>query len=103
MAIAPVGATPFVPITLPSGSSAGTAGSTAGAGSTSNVFAEGLKQVEQLQQTADTTATGLATGSITDVHQFTTAASKASLGVDLTVALRNRAVEAYQEIMRMQV
>ena len=37
------------------------------------------------------------------MHQFTTAASKASLGIDLTVALRNRAVEAYQEIMRMQV
>ena len=98
MAVAPIGATPFVPPTLSSGPSAGTAG-----GASPNAFADGLKQVEQLQQTADTTATGLATGSITDVHQFTTAASKASLGIDLTVALRNRAVEAYQEIMRMQV
>ena len=96
MAIAPIGVTPFVPPTL--GASSGAA-----AGATGPSFAEGLKQVEQLQQTADATATGLATGSITDVHQFTTAASKASLGIDLTVALRNRAVEAYQEIMRMQV
>ena len=98
MAVAPIGVTPFVPPTLSVGASAGPA-----AGPSPNAFAEGLKQVEQLQQTADTTATGLATGSITDVHQFTTAASKASLGIDLTVALRNRAVEAYQEIMRMQV
>ncbi len=98
MAVLPIGATPFVPPTLSSGSSVGTA-----AGASPNAFAEGLKQVERLQQTADATATGLATGSITDVHQYTTAASKASLGIDLTVALRNRAVEAYQEIMRMQV
>ena len=98
MPLAPIGATPFVPPTLSAGASAGPA-----AGPAPNAFAEGLKQVEQLQQTADSTATGLATGSITDVHQFTTAASKASLGIDLTVALRNRAVEAYQEIMRMQV
>lgn len=98
MALLPVGATPFVPPTLSTGAAAGASG-----GASPNVFAEGLKQVEQLQATADTTATGLATGSITDVHQFTTAASKAALGIDLTVALRNRAVEAYQEIMRMQV
>ncbi len=98
MPVSPIGATPFVPPTLSSGPATGAA-----RGAQPPGFAEGLKQVEQLQQTADSTATGLATGSITDVHQFTTAASKASLGIDLTVALRNRAVEAYQEIMRMQV
>ena len=98
MPISPIGATPFVPPTLSTGPSVGSTG-----GASPNAFASGLKQVEQLQRTADGTATGLATGSLTDVHQFTTAASKASLGIDLTVALRNRAVEAYQEIMRMQV
>ena len=96
MAIGPVGISPFVPPTLPS--SGRTAKPTAEPG-----FAEGLKQVEQLQKSADKAATGVATGEITDVHQFTTAAAKATLGVELTVAMRNRAVEAYQEIMRMQV
>ena len=97
MPVAPIGATPFVPPTLPSAPSAAPA-----AASTSS-FAEGLQQVQQLQRTADSTAAGVATGQLTDVHQFTTAAAKAQLGVELTVALRNRAVEAYQEIMRMQV
>ncbi len=98
MAVTPVGVTPFVPPTLPSAPSA--QGATAARPS---AFAEGLQQVQKLQDTADRTATGVATGSLTDVHQFTAAAAKASLGVELTVALRNRAVEAYQEIMRMQV
>ncbi len=59
--------------------------------------------MSKLTQKADSLAEGVATGDLQDVHQFTAAAAKAQLGVELTVALRNRAVEAYQEIMRMQV
>ena len=62
-----------------------------------------LKDVSELTGSADSLAEGVATGPLTDVHQFTAAAAKAQLGVELTVSLRNRAVEAYQEIMRMQV
>ena len=94
MAVGAVGATPFVPPTLPSGGAAKPAGPS---------FAEGLREVEKLQAGADRAATGVATGQLQDIHQFTAAAAKASLGVELTVALRNKAVEAYQEIMRMQV
>lgn len=87
------GATPFVPPTLSSGTPA-SGGAT---------FADSLKGVSNLTGTADSLAQGVATGTLTDVHQFTAAAAKAQLGVELTVAVRNRAVEAYQEIMRMQV
>jgi flagellar hook-basal body complex protein FliE len=90
--IAGVGATSFVPPTLQPQ-----------AAPKSNVFAEGLKQVQSLENNADVTAAKLATGELTDVHEFTTAAAKAQLGISLTAALRNKAVEAYQEIMRMQV
>ena len=92
-----VGATPFVPPSI-SSSGAGAAG-----GAKGNVFAEGLKEVQALQDNANTTAGKLATGELTDIHDFTTAAAKAQLGIQLTAALRNKAVEAYQEIMRMQV
>ena len=87
------GATPFVPPTIRGGPSA--AGGSA--------FSDTLKGVTNLTGTADSLAQGVATGTLTDVHQFTAAAAKAQLGVELTVAVRNRAVEAYQEIMRMQV
>jgi len=91
-----IGATPFVPPTItkaPQGT-APTQGS---------AFAESLQKVSDLTSQADSLAEGVATGALTDVHQFTAAAAKAQLGVELTVAVRNRAVEAYQEIMRMQV
>ncbi|MFD2670107.1 flagellar hook-basal body complex protein FliE [Marinicrinis sediminis] len=42
-------------------------------------------------------------GDLTDVHQLTIAAQKASLGLELAVHVRNKAVEAYQEIMRTQL
>ncbi len=94
MTVGPVGATPFVPPTISTGATAGTHPS---------AFAHSLQQVEDLTNNADVLAEGVATGQLTDVHQFTAAAAKAQLGVELTVAVRNRAVEAYQEIMRMQV
>jgi flagellar hook-basal body complex protein FliE len=97
MSVGPVGATPFVPPTL---SSAATAGAQP---TEPTAFAKGLKEVSDLTNQADRFAEGVATGQLTDVHQFTAAAAKAQLGVELTVAVRNRAVEAYQEIMRMQV
>ena len=94
MSVGPLGAVPFVPPTV---SAPGTTAVQPSA------FAESLKKVSDLTGAADGLAQGVATGQLTDVHQFTTAAAKAQLGVELTVAVRNRAVEAYQEIMRMQV
>lgn len=42
-------------------------------------------------------------GEVSDVHQLMIASEKASLGLELTVQVRNKVIEAYQEIMRMQV
>lgn len=66
-------------------------------------FADALAKVQGQIDGADTMAQQLATGQLTDIHSYTVAASKAQLGVQLTVALRNQLLGAYQEIMRMQV
>lgn len=66
-------------------------------------FAAGLQQVADMQAAADQAATKVATGDAQDIHQFMAASSKASLAMELTVAVRDKAVEAYQEVMRMQV
>jgi flagellar hook-basal body complex protein FliE len=68
-----------------------------------NAFTNGLNQVEQSLNQADQLGQQLATGQLSDVHVYMAAASKAELAVQMTVAIRDRAVEAYQEIMRMQV
>jgi flagellar hook-basal body complex protein FliE len=91
--VAAASATPFVPPTATSGSPA----------ASGSAFTDSLNSVTSMTSGADQLAQGVATGQLTDVHSFTTAAAKAQLGVELTVSLRNRAVEAYQDIMRMQV
>ena len=45
----------------------------------------------------------LATGQIEDAHSVTIAGSYAQLAVDMLVSLRNKAMESYNELMRMNV
>jgi flagellar hook-basal body complex protein FliE len=98
MAIAPIpaGATPIPPVTAPRAAQAAK-----GAGKID--FAAGLEQVQKLTQQADQLGTQVATGKLENIHDFMAASAKANLAIELTASVRNRAVEAYQEIMRMQV
>jgi len=45
----------------------------------------------------------LAAGQVEDISEVVIAGEKASIAVQLTMQVRNKMVEAYQEIMRMQV
>src|SRR5690242_5025202 len=72
-------------------------------GATSNnAFANALDGVQAAQDNADGLAVQAATGSLVDVHNYTIAATEAQLMTDLTVAVRDKAVESFNEIMRMQ-
>lgn len=87
---------------------AGAAGATAAdATSSSNAFgnalADSLQKVGDLQANADNLANQVATGSLQDIHDYTIAATEAATATELTVAVRNKAVEAFTEIMRMQI
>lgn len=62
-----------------------------------------LEAVSDAERVADVAAEDVASGGDTSVHELMVAMTKASLSVDLLVQARNRAVEAYQEIMRMQI
>ena len=62
-----------------------------------------LDNLDSVQGTADNLAVKAATGDLNDVQDYMIAASQASLATQFTVALRDRAVEAFNEIMKMQV
>jgi flagellar hook-basal body complex protein FliE len=62
-----------------------------------------LGSVVDLQNQADSASQAVATGQSSDLAGATVAVEKASIAVDLVSSIRNKAVDAYQEIMRMQV
>lgn len=66
------------------------------------MLSRGLESVQGMQTKADTLAQKVADGTLQDPAQYTMAANEAALGLQLTLAVRNKAVEAFQEIMRMQ-
>jgi flagellar hook-basal body complex protein FliE len=62
-----------------------------------------LEHVNGLQVQADDYARQAAVGELDSVSDYMIAATEAQLTTQLTVAVRNRAVEAFNDIMRMQV
>jgi flagellar hook-basal body complex protein FliE len=101
MSIAPIGAAlPALP-SLPTMPTTGVA-APQGAGFADQITGA-LEGLNQLHATADGLAQQAAVGSLQDVHDYTIAATEANLATELTVAVRNKAVESFNEIMRMQV
>jgi len=66
------------------------------------MLSKGLESVQASQNKASDLSVQVANGTLQDPAQYTMAATEASLGLQLTMAVRNKAVEAFQEIMRMQ-
>jgi flagellar hook-basal body complex protein FliE len=70
-------------------------------------FAATLAAVfDQLQGAHNTTsqmATQAATGDLRDVHDYMIASAESGLATEMVVTIKNKAVEAFNEIMRMPV
>ena len=67
------------------------------------VLQDSLQEVNRLQQEADQAITALATGEKVSVHDTMIAMEKADVSFRLMMEVRNKIVEAYQEILRTQV
>ena len=74
----------------------------AGGGDFAAKLAEGLEYVQGLQTRTNDLSVQAATGTLADAHDYMIASAESGLATSLTVAVRNKAVEAFQEIMRMQ-
>lgn len=99
-----IGFTPFVAPTLPTTApGSGPEGVSAAGGDFATMLSTGIERLEGLHDQADKLAVQAATGDLANLHDYTVAATEASVATQLTTAVRNKALEAFQEIMRMAV
>jgi flagellar hook-basal body complex protein FliE len=68
-----------------------------------SVLASSLDQLQATQSTSDGLAVQAATGDLRDVHDYMIAANEAKLATEMLVTVKNKAVEAFNEVMRMPV
>ena len=68
-----------------------------------SVLVSSLEELQAKQATSDGLAVQAATGDLRDVHDYMIAANEAKLATDMVVTIKNKAVEAFNEIMRMPV
>ncbi|WP_010282458.1 flagellar hook-basal body complex protein FliE [Bacillus timonensis] len=69
----------------------------------SGFLKDALNNVNETQKTSDKMTEKLIKGENVDLHQVMIASEKASVSLQATLQIRNKVIEAYQEIMRMQV
>jgi flagellar hook-basal body complex protein FliE len=60
-----------------------------------------LVQLDNLDKTAQDKAIQAATGDLTDVQDYVIASTKAQTATELTTTIRNKALDSFNEIMRM--
>ncbi|MEZ5218315.1 MAG: flagellar hook-basal body complex protein FliE [Ilumatobacteraceae bacterium] len=94
---------------LPSIGSIGTLDSTGGAAKTTagsgfgDMLAKGLDSVSSSERQADALTAGFAAGGNVQIHELMAATTKANLGMSVLNEIRNKAIEAYQSIINVQV
>lgn len=106
MSVAPISAVVTSSVTptayVPSVSPAGTAAAGATDGAFASTLSSSVDSLQAMQANTDQLAVKAVTGSLSDVHDYTIAATESAVAMELTATVRNRAVEAFNEIMRMQ-
>ncbi len=69
----------------------------------SDIFKNAINDVKQTQADLEMQQYLLATGQLDSVHSVTVAAAEAQLTVDMLVELRNKALESYNELLRVSL
>jgi flagellar hook-basal body complex protein FliE len=67
------------------------------------IFADAVGSVEQYREKAETAANGFMNGETEEIHQVILAGQRAEIAFETFLQVRNKVVQAYQEVMRMQM
>lgn len=73
-----------------------------GAGGFQDIFQDIITQAKETQAVANQDSLNLAMGQTDDLHSIMINAEKAAIALELTVQVTSKAINAYNEIMRMQ-
>ncbi len=68
-----------------------------------NYLKDALDEVTKTEIDFKNSSIALINGGADNIHQVTIAAQKADISLSLALQVRNKLVDAYQEIMRMQI
>lgn len=106
----PIGAVPGIGAAFGAGGVAGidstaiaNAPGAVGGDAFSSILASSFDQLAATQKTSDGLAAQAATGDLKDVHDYMIARNEASLATEMVVGIKNAAVSAFNEIMRMPI
>ncbi|MGD8264723.1 MAG: flagellar hook-basal body complex protein FliE [Desulfobacterales bacterium] len=67
------------------------------------ILTDSLDQVSRLQHESGESIQGLVTGKHSNIHQTMIAAEKSSVAFEFLMQVRNKAIDAYEKIMRMPI
>ncbi len=68
-----------------------------------DTLTEAIGKVNEMQKSADKQMQAVATGEQTNISEVMIAAEKADIALKLMMTVRNKVIDAYQEVMKMQV
>ncbi|MCK7515783.1 MAG: flagellar hook-basal body complex protein FliE [Desulfobacterales bacterium] len=72
-------------------------------GAFGDMLKQAVTEISQLQNNADKAITSVQLGQSGNIHEAMIALEKADISFRATMQVRNKILEAYQEVMRMQV
>ncbi len=92
---------PGISLEAPAQASAGSTG--AAVGQIGQTFSQALDSLSQSQASSDALIQQLAAGEEVDVHQVMIAVEETDINFRIALAIRDRLIEAYRDVMRMAV
>ena len=81
----------------------GKAAKAADAADFGEIFRGAVSRVDEFQKTSQQMVDRFLQGEDVEVHDMVMAGQRAELSFDLFMQVRNKVVQAYQEVMRMQI
>jgi flagellar hook-basal body complex protein FliE len=85
------------------GKIAGSGAQKAGDVSFKDVMKNFLSDVNEMQNKADESIQKMVAGEITDVHQVMSTVEEANTAFNMMMEIRNKVMDAYQELMRVRL